>query len=434
MIGIGFIYFVWLCYLILFSIIAYNKFKMITNHYVITNFFWALSLYISIFHNYYIHPVSDEIYIIFFVGQICFNLTMFTSKILPLDVSLITGEYSLKRRRLIELMVLVVIVPLAYSNLQLILSGEPMWILYEEYWESSATKPYLQELLRQNIILPLATVLMCTCFFTKYVDAKKNSKYLTIFIGFFFSILSFLMSAGGRAGLIQFFYIIVLSWFAGIYLRKDKIVFSIKLSYLIVIAAILFLCIYIATEGRGGDPSLFADILFERLSLYPALFEGYYDCTKECQGFTFGYSMFETPISILAYPFKLIGWEIPIQRISDLEQKPQFCPALSGKTNACVSAYLYYMRDFGYIGIIVGPYIVGMLYNLLWKIFRKDSFLVLFYITGIGLICTSTDYPFTRGYTFVILFVFLYRKVVKVNDKILKNEKVKKLFKHFKYY
>ena len=420
---IQFLYFIWLIIIIYCSVKSKHKFGMWTNHYAITNFFWAFSLYISLFHNYYVKPVSAEIYLIFFFGQLVFNFTLFTSRILPYN-NCISGVCSLKKRRIVELLVLIVIVPLAYNNLKLILAGEPLWKLYDQYWENTKEGNYTFELFRQAIIIPLSTILMSTCFFINYFDKKKYSKYLTIFIGASLSILSFMMSAGGRKGFMQFIYIVILSWMAGYYLRKNKIVFRIKMSYLVCLVCLAFGGILYASQGRG-DENMLIDVLCERFSLYPALFEGWYKLTDVFNDYTLGYSMFEMPIVILTYPFKmLLGLDFLPERVSVLEQKSQFAPALGAGSNACVSAYFYYMRDFGILGIVIGPYIVGKIYNFLWKICRKDAFLLLFYISGVCLTCTETDYPFCRGYVFVIIFAFIYRKYVSVKYRIPRINKI----------
>lgn len=409
-----FLYFIWLLLIVRCSFTSRRKFGMWTNHYAITNFFWAFSLYISLFHNYYVKPVSDEVYCIFFIGSLFFNSTLYTTKIEAFNDNCTTGTYSLKRRRIVELLVLSVIVPLAYDNLKLIIEGVPMWKLYADYWDETKNGNYLYELFRQVLIIPLSTVLMTTCFFTKYEDSNKYSKYLTIIIGASLSLLSFLMSAGGRKGFMQFIYVVILSWMAGYYLKKYNMVFRIKMSHMITFIFLALFGILFASQGRGDENEL-KDVMLERFSLFPALFEGWYKLTDECEGFTWGYSMFEMIYVLITYPFKILfGFDFPVERISVLEQRLQMAPALGTTSNACVSAYLYYMRDFGILGVAIGPYIVGKIYNFLWRICKNDSFLLLFYISGVGLTCTEADYPFIRGYIFVIAFVFVYRKFVMI--------------------
>lgn len=417
---IEFAYFLWLIVVVFFSIISRRKFGMWTNHYAITNFFWSLFLYISLFQNNYVKPVSSEVYMIFFTGSLFFNITMFTSNIKRLNNNCESGVYSLKKRRVIEILVLAVIVPMAYSNLQLILSGEPLWKLYEDYWENTRHGNYAFELFRQALILPLGIILMSTCFFTKYYDSTKYSKYITIFIGFAYSILTMLMSAGGRKGIMQFVYVIILSWFAGYYLKKYDLAVRIKTSYMIILICLLAVGIVFASEARGDDADgVIVNAALGRFAIYPALFEGWYKLTDVCQGYTWGYSMFEMPLVIITYPFKLLfGTDIfSVERVSVLEQQSQYAPALGATSNAYVSAFFYYMRDFGFLGVAIGPFIVGSIYNFLWRVCRNDSFLLFFYITGIGLTCTELDYPFLRGYIFVIMLVFVYRKFVKVEKK-----------------
>lgn len=422
---IEFVYFIWLIVVIFCSVESKRKFGMWTNHYAITNFFWAFYLYVSLFQNNYVRPVSSEVYLIFFTGSLFFNLTLFTSNIKRFNSNCESGVYSLKKRRIVELLVLAVIVPMAYSNLQLILSGEPLWKLYADYWENTKHGNYAFELFRQALILPLGTILMSTCFFTKYYDSKKYSKYITIFIGLAYSILTMLMSAGGRKGIMQFVYIIVLSWLAGHYLKKYDLAVKIKTSYMVILIGLLTVGLIFASQGRGDDAEgAIVEAGLGRFALYPALFEGWYKLTDVCQGYTLGYSMFEMPLVIITYPFRLLGIDFfSVERVSVLEQMPQYAPALGTSSNAYVSAFFYYMRDFGIFGVAIGPLIVGNIYNFLWRLCRNDSFLLYFYITGIGLTCTELDYPFLRGNIFIIIIVFMYRRFVSAPRNVNKQNK-----------
>ena len=169
--------------------------------------------------------------------------------------------------------------------------------------------------------------------------------------------------------------------------------------------------IAIASFGRTEERNVIS-VMLERISTYPALFEGWYKGTDICEGYAFGLSMFETPINILTYPFRSL-FGISFERISLIEQQVQMAPALGHTSNAVVSAYLTYMRDFGVFGVAIGPFLVGTIYNLLWRLCRKNSFLLVFYFTGIGVTCLDSGYPFGRGYMFIIIFVYLYQKYTK---------------------
>ena len=62
----------------------------------------------------------------------------------------------------------------------------------------------------------------------------------------------------------------------------------------------------------------------------------------------------------------------------------------------------------------IGPYIVGKIYNLLWRFCRNDRFLIVFYFSGVCATCFDSTYPFARGYFFAMLFAFLVRNFLKI--------------------
>lgn len=391
-----------------------QKFGFLTNHYFLTNVYWAICLYISIFHNYYIHPVSNEIYYIFFTGSFFFNLTLYTTKINKIPVTFEnTCSYSLKRRRLLEVIAFFVVIPMAYTNLKAIIAGGDLWLMYADYWEQRTTNDYLEEFLKQNVVTPISFVLMATCFFVDYKDRKKDSVKITITIAVFLALLNMLMTAGGRTGLMQFMFFIFLSYVASFYVGNSNVLYKISTKNILLIALIGVGAFAFATIGRGGE-NVF-EIVNERISLFPAVFEAHYTTTDECQGYAWGLSMFEQPISFILYPFKIIGMDVNFERISTIVAQDIWTPATESLHNAAASAYTFYMRDFGPFGVAVGPYIVGKIYNLLWKHCRTDRFLIVFYFSGVCATCFDSTYPFARGYFFAMLFAFIVCNFLKID-------------------
>ena len=410
---LDFFFVVWVLFAIFSSYISKVKFGFATNHYLLTNIYWIICLYISIYHNYYLHPVSDVIYYIFIIGNIFFNLTLYTSNIpkLPnnIDTSII---YSIRKRRILEFVVLGAVIPIAYNNVRTILSGGELWLMYKDYWEAKATNSYLEEFFRQNIVQPISLVLMATCLFSNYSSQNRWNNYLTLFIGASIAVLNMLMTAGGRTGLMQFCFFVFLSYVAFFYIDNKKIIYKISNKVLLGFLSIVVGAFAFATFGRGGEDVL--DVVLERISLFPALFEGFYKQTNICDGYTWGASMFESPVSFILYPFKLLGFDVFDDRIGPIISQGIFTPATESEHNAVVSAYLYYMRDFGFLGVALGPYIVGKIYNFLWKILRKDSFLIVFYFSGVCATCLDSGYPFARGYFFGVIYAFLIRKFLMI--------------------
>ena len=410
----NFLFFPFAGFVLFCCIKSKDKFGTWLNHYALTNAFWVFSLGLSIFFNDYLRPVSDDVYMIFFIGLIVFNVTMFVSKIPKLPKTISIEEHSLLRRRILEIGILLIFLPIAYNNFLLMQAGVDLWEINHDFWDTHKNSSlYLQNVLQQNIGSPLMYVLMVTCFYTvyNYGGHKKLQNYLTLLIGTSFAIMYVLVSGGGRTIIMKIMFIYTLSTLAWYNLRNQNVIFKIKNSFLIVFVVLALFAIGWASLERGHTEEL-SEILGSRLTLFPALFESYYTTTDICEGYTFGYSMFETPISFLIYPLKILGITIDVRRISGIESERLFVPALGGETNAYVSAYLYYMRDFGKLGVIIGPFLVGLVYNWIWKMCRQNSFLLLFYFVGIGITCLDSTYPFKRGFVFILLFAYLYRKFV----------------------
>lgn len=410
------LFFLLLIFLLFCSEISKQKFGFWANHYVLTNIWWVLTLGVSIFFNNYIRPVSDGVYLIFFIGLAVFNSTVFNAKIARIPPNLPIETYSLKKRRIVEIVVLLALVPIAYDNIKALQSGVELWLINDAYWRDENVRGSYWELFyKENIIAPLTTIIMSTCFFNAYIDRKKYSYILTAIIGISLAFLNMLVTGGGRTGLLTLVFILILSYLANNVLRGYKLMVNISLKYVLVIGIFAFIGIQFSSVGRGQDDGLFS-VLRDRLILAPALFEGWYLGTDVCKGYALGASMFETPLSIVLYPFKSLGLGLT-ERISSIEQQSMFAPALGHSSNAAVTAYLYYMRDFGYLGVVIGPYIVAKLYNYLWKICHSNIFMLLFYFTAICLTCFETIYPFRRGFIFVIIFAFLFKRFITIDSK-----------------
>ena len=408
-----FLFFITLCFSIHCCKVSKRKFGIWTNHYVYTNAWWFFTLTASIFFNNYVRDVSTGVYAIFFVGLMVFNSTVLSSKIEPYRHITVSDSYSIKRRRIVELLVLLAIVPIAYNNLKLIMSGTELWLINDAYWHDEEVRGSYWELFyKENIIEPISTIIMATCFFNRYADNKKYDYVITVIIGLSLAFLNMLVTGGGRTGLLSLMLILLLSFCASKVLRDQRVMININLKAIAVLLFAALIGMQFSSEGRGQDEGL-QSVLIDRLTLAPALFEGWYFKTSVCDGYHLGASMFETPLAIISYPFKFLGIG-EFERISSIEQESMMATALGHGSNAAVTAYLYYLRDFGYFGVILGPYIVAKIYNYLWKICRNDMFMLVFYFTAICLTCLETIYPFRRGFVFVIIFAFLYRRFITI--------------------
>ena len=126
--------------------------------------------------------------------------------------------------------------------------------------------------------------------------------------------------------------------------------------------------------------------------------------------------MLETVAALFLYPLKMVGLIDDFQRAGDIVQSFVYIPKLGTEYNAGVSAFFYYMRDFGILGVVIGPIIVANIYNWLYKFCFKSPFLIAFYFTAILNTCLSTGYPFGRGFVFMVLFAFWVDSFIRSNS------------------
>lgn len=126
--------------------------------------------------------------------------------------------------------------------------------------------------------------------------------------------------------------------------------------------------------------------------------------------------MFETVVALFEYPLKLLGLSSDYIRTGEYVQQFVYVPKLDDEINAGVSAYFYYMRDFGIMGAFIGPIIVAFIYNVLYRFCLKSPFLTAYYFVGVLCTCLGTGYPFGRGFVFQLIFAFLIDKYCRTKD------------------
>ena len=95
-----------------------------------------------------------------------------------------------------------------------------------------------------------------------------------------------------------------------------------------------------------------------------------------------------------------------------------YLPSLGKELNAVVSSYFYYFRDFGWVGIFVGPVITACVFNYLCLFCYKNTFYMLFYSCYVLNICLSTEYKFDKFFMFVLIFLVLFCRICKEKNAV----------------
>ena len=385
--------------------ISKHKLGFWLNHYTLHNLFWLGTVFLAKYASSFQVPVNDTVYIIFLIGLWAFNSTVFflspQSALGIRQVSL-----SLSRRRLIEMLVLVSILPQAYLNFKLIRQGVNLWEINLEFWGSRGSGSYLYALYQESVVTPLSKLLIATSFYYEYYDKKNTSGYVTIIIALIIGLASLFTTGGGRTGVLHLLFMFLLSYAAVKNIYLSKTIVKINPIY---IATGIILCvsgIAWATIQRGHD-SMVSEII-DRYTLCVPLFEYYYN-SPILDTHTYGASMFEFIWTLITYPFRALGADIDIVRNNSIIQEFVYLPALSRSVNAYPTEYFNYIRDFGVTGIILGPCILASLYNWAYKFFKKNTFYMLFFVAGVLSWNFESHFAFLRNNCLSIIYcVILY--------------------------
>lgn len=384
---------------------AKNKYRTLWNHYLFYNFIWLFLIFLSLFFNNYQVPVQPKTYIIFLTSLLFFNFTiLFVKKQPPID-DITPIKFDLRKRRILEIFVLICLIPQAFMNYQLIKSGIPLYLLNYEYWhEVRNTGSYLYLQFLQLFIYPLFMILISTVFYNNYSSINKYSHIITFLFAFCLCGCYFLISGGGRAEMMILLFVIILS-FCAISIKIEAPYIT-HINKTVVIAGVICIMelIQFANEGRGKEGTLI-DNSISGYIIFAPLFEHYLNTDFFGHNNTWGASMFEGIILWLQYPFKLIGCTFYDTTINEITQQFVYIPQLDQETNNQVSACFVYMRDFGWFGIAIGPIITAWIYHILYKFGRRNSFYFLLYFTYILRLCgTNINFQLGKNLIFVVVY------------------------------
>lgn len=412
-----FLYLVTILICITTSFVAKKRFNSWFNHYVLLNFWWLISLALSFIFMSYHKYLNIDIYTIFIFGLLSYNLSVLFIK--NKSIKKIKEQYlDLRKRRLVEMIVILSLLPAAYSNYDLYMSGIELWELNYEYWNNNRNSGnYLYLLYQQNLIEPMSILLIGTCFYKLYINKKKYSDYITIILSFIITILNMIVTGGGRTGLAIFIMTILLSFFVSKNRKYSSFVTKLPRSCYFIFAFVGILFITFSSHGRGGNGT-FIDIIVQRMTYFAPIFNHYYTETDVFKEYTLGGSMFEFIYVFISYPLKQVGLISDFHRIGEIVQSFVYIPSLNKNLNAEVTSYLYYMRDFGVYGVLIGPFLVANIFNFSFNYLSRNSFYIIFYLTIMLRLCLNTAYPFDRVFFLVLISFCLFYNICKVKKNV----------------
>lgn len=396
--------------------IAKNRFGTFLNHYTLTGISWFIFIILSKYFNNYQIDVSDDIYAIFLIGQIFYCLTVFFVKEQG-HKDIYIPIIDINRRRILEILLLICLIPAAYLNYKLIMSGVELWQLNSDYWDNQhGGGDYLILQFQQAIIGPFSLVIMGTSFYSQISNHQNKSNLISVFIAFLIGLSYMLIQGGGRSQVMMVVYIAFLAFLASKVYYCKNFVFKLSNAYYVILILVCVLLISWANVGRGKSGDFIKEAINGQIIFAP-LFEYYYSCTSVFNEYLLGCSMFEPIITAIQYPLKML-FNVQFYKVynNDLVQDFIFLSAYGKEYNAGVSAYWYYMRDFGYLGVVLGPIITAGIYNVLHSFCRKNAFYYVFYICVVLKGCFAVGYPFGKSFFIAFIMMLLTFKFIKKRE------------------
>ncbi|GHU74372.1 hypothetical protein FACS189450_15020 [Spirochaetia bacterium] len=129
---------------------------------------------------------------------------------------------------------------------------------------------------------------------------------------------------------------------------------------------------------------------------------------------TLGISTFENIFILINYPFrKLFGTSSYLFNYQPVNSITQDAVRINANLiiNNQVSMYFRFLRDWGYLGICIGPVLLASFFDFLYRYALKDAFNFLLYAyTMASLLYSFSDLPFSDRRYLIVSILFLFFK------------------------
>lgn len=403
---------------------ARNIYGMYANHITIFNLWWMITLGLS-FLNKEIFTPENSTYYIFYIGLISFNLHIFFIR--PNSNIILQGQlinstpitYDKKKfilniyiRRIIEIIVLAIMIPYAYMNYQLMRSGIDLKEIHSDYFSGDVIQQTDVQLFN-FIATPLMYLLMLTLFLNIY--NKKRDTYINFIIYSVILVCNCTIS-GGRIEIIQFLILYVICCF----MRKNKKLENIinpvvHFNILYIIPFIVILIFISDSRGHGSDDGSILITIIKSYTLYVGIFN-YYNTHEYIafDDFLLGGSTFEgliTYFRMLLNKFLNCGIETNVKSNNYyIQEFVRIGPYLNA--NAHATMYFLFIRDFGYLGVVIGPLLLGIVCHRLYKkMLNKPQYFVYYlFMTYVLTTTTLSCHIYKLFFWITIVYYYFFQK------------------------
>lgn len=398
--------------------------------------YWCISLFASTFCPYGLYPIPTFTYLLLLAGVVSFVIGMCTikNKMPVLNISTtgktyIAGiiERFLSNKLFLSLYVFSIVYLYKYALIALVVADIQGYADVSDQFNLIFLGNSRAQMIYGYLLTPLFHVSLVLVSYYFFNIRKIWRKYIVNAIIYIANLLIFVTIGGGRSTIV-----IVALYFLITYICITPQNIIIKLSFkkvIILISAVVGVIFLVSLVSNYRNTGHFIDETisaneqqgqgFELLARYSILpFELFNYGLEHDYLSKFGYQFGKATLmgfdNWIYIPLKVIGvpYETSYNIVTYFEDK--WIPYDSSGTNAnyAYTGLMYHYLDFGYVGIVLFPFIFGVIFSRIINNFNKNSifsnFLLLSFCFFLTMHSVFTCY-LIKGWTglyFIILFIF----------------------------
>lgn len=397
-------------------------FKTWHNPYTVFNLLWACVGALLIKGNEYVYTPSNTAIVCVIIGEIAFNLAMFSPRLAVGNRKLsifASNEYFFDSRRAYVISVIVLILSLvsAVSAIIAILSGVSFSDVRMDYYSVSSSESVLMYYFRNYIISPLRYVVIISAIISFFGKKEKSKRLL---VNCIIIIILQAITSGGRYVLINSIFMFICGYF--LFAIKEKMQFKQKIGLVLAILVFSYLIIYL-TNDRS---SLLTQNMTVWQRLYTVIYEYFagsvtylgavIENSPQIVGTTYGVNFLAGWISpifvvlnfvgVISYPkiFSIIGtYACEILRIGP-----------STYYNAMPTIFGYFYIDGGLALTFIEAWLFGYVCKRLYIRSSEGNLLFsAFYILAFVQICNASTRWFIYSSDYCLAFIYLFVVIIR---------------------
>jgi oligosaccharide repeat unit polymerase len=166
----------------------------------------------------------------------------------------------------------------------------------------------------------------------------------------------------------------------------------------------------ISIERKHGEGESILNTILVSYSLYVGIFDYYVRHPAIAfNDLTWGFSSFESIIILFKSLFRnILGISVFENYKIANEYIQKFVPiGRNLNANAYATMYFKFIRDWGYLGIFIGPIFLAVIYHRLNNLIRKNGMYALFYIYSCYMLTQTTNMFSNTTLCYLLVFIYL---------------------------